>query len=92
LSSTEPQKPGKPAIQKQSSQQSVGQITVARPGASSGALKPPPRNGIGKLGRPILLSANYFRVTIKNHYIYHYDVDIDPMPPKALFKYLLLTL
>ncbi len=86
VGSTEPQNQlGNSASPKQS-QPIAGQVTLARPGALSGALKPPRRNGVGTLGRPIPLSANYFRVTIKNPYIYHYDLDINPVPPKALFK------
>jgi hypothetical protein len=63
---------------------------VSRPVAQGGALRPPSRKaagGEGNLGRPIQLSANHFAVTMKKHTIYHYDVDVKPVPPKTLFKY-----
>jgi hypothetical protein len=63
---------------------------VSRPVAQGGALRPPSRKaagGEGNLGRPIQLSANHFAVTMKKQLIYHYDVDVKPVPPKTLFKY-----
>jgi hypothetical protein len=63
---------------------------VPRPVAQGGALRPPSRKaagGEGTLGRPIQLSANHFAVTMKKQLIYHYDVDVKPVPPKTLFKY-----
>ena len=62
---------------------------VPRLVAQGGALRPPSRKaagGEGTLGRPIRLSANHFAVTMKKHTIYHYDVDVKPVPPKTLFK------
>ena len=58
--------------------------------AQGAALRPPPRSaagGEGTLGRPIKLSANHFAVTMKKQILYHYDVEIKPLPPKTLFKY-----
>jgi len=44
--------------------------------------------GEGTLGRKISLSANHFAVLIKNPSVFHYDVDLNPVPPSALFRYL----
>jgi eukaryotic translation initiation factor 2C len=58
--------------------------------AQGAALRPPPRSaagGEGTLGRPIKLSANHFAVIMKKPILYHYDVEVKPLPPKALFKY-----
>jgi len=56
-------------------------------GAAKSALRPPPRRGEGTLGRKISLSANHFAVLIKNPSVFHYDVDLNPVPPSALFRY-----
>ncbi|XP_046448978.1 protein argonaute-2-like isoform X2 [Daphnia pulex] len=57
--------------------------------AQGAALRPPPRSvagGEGTLGRPIKLSANHFAVIMKKPILYHYDVEVKPLPPKTLFK------
>ena len=38
----------------------------------------PKRPGLGKCGKKITLSANFFEVKYKDHDIYHYDVTIEP--------------
>lgn len=61
-----------------------------RLGAQGAALRPPPRSaagGVGTLGRPIKLSANHFAVVMKKTILYHYDVEVKPLPPKTLLKY-----
>ena len=55
-------------------------------GAAKAALRPPSRKGEGTLGRKISLSANHFAVLIKNPSVFHYDVDLNPVPPSALFR------
>jgi len=50
------------------------------------ALQLPARTGEGASGRPIKLSANHFAVKISNQFVYHYDIDIQPVPPQALFR------
>ena len=55
-------------------------------GAAKTALRPPKRKGEGTLGRKISLSANHFAVLIKNPSVFHYDVDLNPVPPSALFR------
>ena len=55
-------------------------------GAAKAALRPPKRKGEGTLGRKISLSANHFAVLIKNPSVFHYDVDLNPVPPSALFR------
>ena len=50
-----------------------------------GALQPPPRIGLGTKGRKISISANHFAVRISKNSVYHYDLDVKPMPPKALY-------
>ena len=55
-------------------------------GAAKAALRPPKRKGEGSLGRKISLSANHFAVLIKNPSVFHYDVDLNPVPPSALFR------
>ncbi|XP_046635455.1 protein argonaute-2-like isoform X1 [Daphnia pulicaria] len=60
-----------------------------RLGAQGAALRPPPRSaagGVGTLGRPIKLSANHFAVDMKKTILYHYDVEVKPLPPKTLLK------
>jgi hypothetical protein len=60
-----------------------------RLGAQGAALRPPPRSaagGEGTLGRPIKLSANHFAVDMKKTILYHYDVEVKPLPPKTIFK------
>uniref|UniRef100_A0A8V8TQN5 Argonaute RISC component 1 n=1 Tax=Homo sapiens TaxID=9606 RepID=A0A8V8TQN5_HUMAN len=55
-------------------------------GAAAGAYLPPlqqvfqaPRRpGIGTVGKPIKLLANYFEVDIPKIDVYHYEVDIKP--------------
>ena len=87
----QPRPRGPPAQQMQ--QMSLGgtgakaKAPAARLGAQGGALRPPERKTLGSLGRKILLSANHFAVVIKNPSVFHYDVDINPMPPRALFRY-----
>ena len=49
-------------------------------------LRLPSRTDKGTLGRPIELSANHFALKIQNQSIFHYDVHINPIPPKALFR------
>jgi eukaryotic translation initiation factor 2C len=97
---TAPQQP-RPAVQQtQQPRPTAPQATKApliipqtsRLVAQGGALRPPLRKaagGEGTLGRPIKLSANHFAVIMKKQMIYHYDVDVKPMPPKTLFKYFL---
>uniref|UniRef100_A0A8C0NSF4 Argonaute RISC component 1 n=3 Tax=Caniformia TaxID=379584 RepID=A0A8C0NSF4_CANLF len=74
--------------------QSPGRLTSARvygmeagpSGAAAGAYLPPlqqvfqaPRRpGIGTVGKPIKLLANYFEVDIPKIDVYHYEVDIKP--------------
>ena len=67
-------------------QQSTFGINANRKGAQAGALRPPPRPGAGTVGRPISLSANHFALTVKCTTLYHYDAEIKPEVPKALFK------
>lgn len=74
-------KQGKPSEPQQ--KPAVGDVRLQ---AVGGALRPPRRNGQGNLGYKITLTANHFLVSIKSTYVYHYDVDINPQPPKALFK------
>ena len=50
-----------------------------------GTLQPPPRIGLGTKGRKIPISANHFAVRISKNSVYHYDLDVKPMPPKALY-------
>ncbi|XP_078481805.1 protein argonaute-2 isoform X1 [Ciona intestinalis] len=38
----------------------------------------PPRPNQGQVGKPIWLKANYFKVSIPNGDIHHYDIDIKP--------------
>jgi len=38
----------------------------------------PPRPNSGQVGKPIWLKANYFKVSIPNGDIHHYDIDIKP--------------
>lgn len=38
----------------------------------------PARPNTGQLGKPIWLKANYFKVSIPNGDIHHYDIDIKP--------------
>jgi eukaryotic translation initiation factor 2C len=50
---------------------------------TAGQLRPdgfvaPARPNAGTTGKPILLKANYFKVTIPNGDLHHYDVDIKP--------------
>ena len=41
----------------------------------------------GVFGRTIPIFVNHFAVTMKKRTIFHYDVDVKPVPPKSLFKY-----
>ena len=59
---------------------------VQAPQPQAGALRPSPRPGAGTVGRPISLSANHFALTVKCPTLCHYDVEIKPEVPKALFK------
>jgi hypothetical protein len=80
----------RPAVSQTQQSRPVTAPQVPRLVAQGGALRPPSRNaagGEGTEGRPIRLSANHFAVTMKKHTIYHYDVDVKPVPPKTLFKY-----
>uniref|UniRef100_A0A8C4KAE6 Protein argonaute N-terminal domain-containing protein n=1 Tax=Dromaius novaehollandiae TaxID=8790 RepID=A0A8C4KAE6_DRONO len=48
-------------------------------GAGRAGRGPPPRRpGIGTVGKPIKLLANYFEVDIPKIDVYHYEVDIKP--------------
>lgn len=38
----------------------------------------PARPNVGQIGKSIMLKANYFRVSIPNGDIHHYDIDINP--------------
>lgn len=38
----------------------------------------PPRPSQGQVGKPLWLKANYFKVTIPNGDVHHYDIDIKP--------------
>ena len=61
----------------------------SRPLAQGGALRPPSRasaGGQGTLGRPIKLHANHFEIKLKSAVVFHYDVDVKPMPAKTLFR------
>ena len=40
--------------------------------------QPPVRTSTGKLGTPIWLKANYFKVSIPTGELQHYDVEIKP--------------
>uniref|UniRef100_A0A0P5QUR0 Argonaute-2 n=1 Tax=Daphnia magna TaxID=35525 RepID=A0A0P5QUR0_9CRUS len=67
----------------------VPQTQISRPMAQGGALRPPPRQaagGVGTLGRPIPLSANHFAINMRKQILYHYDVDVKPLPSKTLFR------
>lgn len=44
------------------------------------------RPGFGKCGMPISLLANHYRVRFQNKELFHYDVTIEPRPPKG-FNY-----
>lgn len=59
---------------------------VALPGAAAGALATteppifqcPRRPNLGREGRPIVLKANHFQITMPRGYVHHYDVNIQP--------------
>ena len=42
----------------------------------------------GVFGRTIPIFVNHFAVTMKKRTIFHYDVDVKPVPPKTFFKYI----
>lgn len=44
------------------------------------------RPGFGNAGQPISLLANHYRVRFQNKELFHYDVTIEPRPPKG-FNY-----
>ncbi|CAI5508532.1 unnamed protein product [Closterium sp. Naga37s-1] len=54
-------------------------VTMAGPaGVSSRALVAAARPDFGKLGRPVMLLANHFKIDFQDLVIYHYDVDFSP--------------
>ncbi|KAI5066488.1 hypothetical protein GOP47_0019112 [Adiantum capillus-veneris] len=61
-----------------------------RPGSSSSAAGQEAfllrRPGHGKLGEPTAVYANHFRVRFEGKTIFHYDVTIEPDPPKGLHR------
>ncbi|KAI5063796.1 hypothetical protein GOP47_0020466 [Adiantum capillus-veneris] len=44
------------------------------------------RPGYGKFGEATTVFANHFRVRFRAHTIFHYDVAIEPEPPKGLHR------
>jgi eukaryotic translation initiation factor 2C len=85
-----PQQPRPAAPHGQQPRSITPQTQRQRLGAQGAALRPPPRSaagGQGTLGRPIKLSANHFAVVMKKTILYHYDVEVKPLPPKTIFKY-----
>uniref|UniRef100_A0A8W4FIT7 Protein argonaute-1 n=1 Tax=Sus scrofa TaxID=9823 RepID=A0A8W4FIT7_PIG len=53
-------------------------IVVILPGKTPQVFQAPRRPGIGTVGKPIKLLANYFEVDIPKIDVYHYEVDIKP--------------
>uniref|UniRef100_A0A0C9S839 TSA: Wollemia nobilis Ref_Wollemi_Transcript_12440_3188 transcribed RNA sequence n=1 Tax=Wollemia nobilis TaxID=56998 RepID=A0A0C9S839_9CONI len=60
-------------------------VQASNPGNTAPAVKfaLAKRQGFGKIGRPVTLVANHYRVRFQNKEIFHYDVVIMPEPPKG---------
>ncbi|ERN10147.1 hypothetical protein AMTRI_Chr13g91340 [Amborella trichopoda] len=65
----------------QAVQASVGPQVPGAPPSSSKAITFPRRPGLGKLGRQIMLKANFFLLKFPHEDIFHYDVTISPQVP-----------
>lgn len=63
------------ALQKRASSSSAGQeaFLLQRP-------------GLGRFGEPTVVYANHFRVRFEAKRLYHYDVSIEPEPPKGFHR------
>nr|CAD1818338.1 unnamed protein product [Ananas comosus var. bracteatus] len=70
--------PGAPAAAAAKQEEAAAAVPVARPPASSRAVKYTPRPGFGTVGTRCVVRANHFLVQVADADLCHYDVAISP--------------